>query len=88
LIVDQLILSGYNANRIPEKGVVHPIYMPDRTVIFGTFVIQPEAETMIVLDFQFQLYVPFQFHFKQASTTIRRTEKSATVAFGDNDLFQ
>lgn len=75
-------------NRISEKGVVHPIYMLDRTVIFGAFVIQPETETVTALDIQFQAYILLQFHFKQTASAIYGAEQSATVAFGDNDLFQ
>ena len=61
--------------------------MLDGVVVFGAFIIQPETETVVVFHFQFQPYILFQLHFKQAATAIHRTEQSATVSFGNDDLF-
>ena len=58
------------------------------TVILGAFVIQAKPEAVTAFDFQLELHILFQFHFKQASAAIRGTEQPATVPFGDNDLFQ
>ncbi len=57
-------------------------------VILGAFVIQAKPEAVTTFDLQFELHILFQFHFKQASAAIHGTEQSATVPFGDNDLFQ
>ena len=57
-------------------------------VVLGSFIVQTETEAVTAFDFQLELHILFQFHFKQASAAIHGTEQSATVPFGDNDLFQ
>ena len=57
-------------------------------VVLGSFIVQTETEAVTAFDFQLELHILFQFHFKQASAAIRGTEQPATVPFGDNDLFQ
>ena len=57
-------------------------------VVLGSFIVQTETEAVTAFNFQLELHILFQFHFKQASAAIRGTEQPATVPFGDNDLFQ
>ena len=56
-------------------------------VVLGSFIVQTETEAVTAFDFQLELHILFQFHFKQASAAIVELN-SPTVPFGDNDLFQ
>ena len=88
-MVNTDLVCRNDAYLLTKEGIADAIDMLDGAVIFGAFIVKPQAEAIAILAslIQSDSDIVFEFHLYQTATAIHRAEQAAGVTFWDNDLF-
>ena len=69
-MVNTVLVCRNNAYLLSKEGVADTIYMLDRAIILGAFIVKSQAETVAVLAclIQSDSYIALEFHLYQTAT--------------------